>query len=380
VHALVREAQGDELTDAVVRDVPADRAGALGQELGDTRIGNRINLQPADSPQGPAITSAASANFAVGAPAAFTVTATGQPAPTFSFNGTLPAGLSLNSASGLISGTPATAGTVQRTLVAANGVAPDATQSFTITIAKGTQTIGFLPVGDLNVTEVDSLFASANSGLPVTFASLTPSVCSVSNTTVTVTGLGPGTCTLEAAQAGDANWNAATTTQSFFVKATQSIVFGPAPALSVGAFAVVTATATSGLPVTFESWIPEICTVSGNLVTGRAAGQCIIELLLERVDELLMGMHVTDEDEGFRHGQFLHGDDFAAHLADWAARADRGSSRAATSRSSPPNRVLHQVQYPVQPVGRQPGRQVRHQALHDKFQVAGHLLDVQVRP
>ena len=43
--------------------------------------------------------------------------------------------------------------------------------------------------------------ATATSGLPVSYRSLTPSTCSVSGTTVTQ--LAPGTCTVEASQPGD---------------------------------------------------------------------------------------------------------------------------------------------------------------------------------
>jgi hypothetical protein len=43
--ARVRQPERDELTDAIIGDVPADRAGALGQQLRDTRVGQRIDLQ-----------------------------------------------------------------------------------------------------------------------------------------------------------------------------------------------------------------------------------------------------------------------------------------------------------------------------------------------
>ena len=47
VHALVRQPERDELADAVVGKVPADRAGALGQQLHDAQVGQRIDLQAA---------------------------------------------------------------------------------------------------------------------------------------------------------------------------------------------------------------------------------------------------------------------------------------------------------------------------------------------
>src|SRR5262249_38696373 len=73
------------------------------------------------------------ASATVGTPYAFTFTASG--APTFSLtSGALPPGLTL-SAAGLLSGTPTASGTFTGTVTAANGVPPDATQDFSITVA-----------------------------------------------------------------------------------------------------------------------------------------------------------------------------------------------------------------------------------------------------
>ena len=84
----------------------------------------------------PAITSAATALFqAQQTGQTFAVTATGTPAPTFSATG-LPAWAALDPATGVISGTPATAqaGTTTVTLTASNGVAPAASQSFSLVV------------------------------------------------------------------------------------------------------------------------------------------------------------------------------------------------------------------------------------------------------
>ena len=237
-----------------------------------------VNIQPVPGPQAPLITSANTATFTVGVPGTFTVTATGNPAPTFTVGGALPAGLALNSISGVISGTPHMAGSYVRNISAANSVPPDAIQSFTLVVNKGNQAIVFSALDGLNVSEVDAIAATATSGLPVSFSSATPGVCTVSNIDVTVTGIAVGTCTIQATQAGDLNWNAApTATVTFFVKGTQVITFGAAPKLVGGGDpGTVSATSSSGLPVTLTSWIPEICTISGNVVTAHAAGDCII--------------------------------------------------------------------------------------------------------
>src|SRR5204863_1844349 len=87
----------------------------------------------------PQITSASSTTFALNTAGSFTVTATGAPAPTISQSGTLPAGVTFNASTGVLSGTPTQAGSFPITFTATNGTAPNATQSFTLTVTKGTQ-------------------------------------------------------------------------------------------------------------------------------------------------------------------------------------------------------------------------------------------------
>ena len=82
----------------------------------------------------PAITSAAATTFTKGSAGSFTVTATGTPTPTFSETGTLPTGVSFNSTSGVLSGTPTGSGSFPITMGAANGVGSNASQSFTLTV------------------------------------------------------------------------------------------------------------------------------------------------------------------------------------------------------------------------------------------------------
>ena len=93
--------------------------------------------------------------------------------------------------------------------------------STTFDIAQADQVIDFpaLP----NVNEGSSSFvlaATSDSGLPISYTSPTPDVCTVSGTTVTI--VGPGTCTIVAAQAGDANHAPASVTRSFTVRAVDS--------------------------------------------------------------------------------------------------------------------------------------------------------------
>jgi large repetitive protein len=89
------------------------------------------------SAQAPIITSAPTTTFTVGSVGAFTFTATGFPASTFSETGPLPSGVTLNAA-GLLFGTPAasTGGSYPITVTASNGVSPNGTQSFTLIVGQ----------------------------------------------------------------------------------------------------------------------------------------------------------------------------------------------------------------------------------------------------
>jgi hypothetical protein len=84
----------------------------------------------------PAFTSANATTFTAGTNGSFTVTASGLPAPTFSESGALPNGVSFNDATGVLTGTPSTGtgGTYDLTFTASNGVSPNATQSFILTV------------------------------------------------------------------------------------------------------------------------------------------------------------------------------------------------------------------------------------------------------
>lgn len=82
----------------------------------------------------PVITSTADTTAVVGAPYSYDVDASGTPAPTYSLTAN-PAGMTINGTTGVISWTPGPVASANVTVQAANGVLPNATQSFTITVA-----------------------------------------------------------------------------------------------------------------------------------------------------------------------------------------------------------------------------------------------------
>jgi chitodextrinase len=150
-------------------------------------------------------------------------------------------------------------------------------QSFQVT--QGSQTIIFGALSNQALgTASFTVRATASSGLTVSFASTTPAVCTVPGTTVAL--LAVGTCTIQATQAGNSNYAAATpVNQSFQVtQGSQTITFG---AISNEAFGTapftLSATSTSGLTVSFASTTAAVCTVAGATVTLATVGTCTIE-------------------------------------------------------------------------------------------------------
>ncbi len=143
----------------------------------------------------------------------------------------------------------------------------------TLTVTKATQTITFAHLADKTVGDpAFEISASASSGLPVTFVSSNSSVATIAGTSVTI--VGAGTTTITASQAGNDTYAAATpVVRTLKVTANQTITFDALPAKTFGDAAFqLSASSTSGLPVTFEVSNPEIAGISGNTLTILHAG------------------------------------------------------------------------------------------------------------
>ncbi|HLI33045.1 MAG TPA: kelch repeat-containing protein [Solirubrobacteraceae bacterium] len=89
-----------------------------------------------------------------------------------------------------------------------------------VSVGKDSQTISFEALANHTLSEASvALSASASSHLEVSFKSLTPATCSVSGAIARL--IAPGTCTIEATQAGNADYEAAPSIQrSFQIEAT----------------------------------------------------------------------------------------------------------------------------------------------------------------
>jgi sugar lactone lactonase YvrE len=156
------------------------------------------------------------------------------------------------------------------------------TQSIALTgTGTGTtlQTISFAAIPAQNAGATLILSATASSGLPVSFTSITPAICSISGSTVSLTSA--GTCTVKASQNGNSVYAPArAVTQSFAVSTLpQTITFTPiAPqVINTSVSITLTASATSGLPVNFVSLTPSVCTAGGSAAMLVTIGTCTIQ-------------------------------------------------------------------------------------------------------
>jgi hypothetical protein len=160
--------------------------------------------------------------------------------------------------------------------------APSVTQTFLVNKAQ-TITFGALSNRALG-TAPFALVATASSGLAVTFASHSASVCTVSGSTVTL--VAAGACSISASQPGNSTWAAATEAfQTFSITGSegQTITFANPGGQMINVNPALVATASSGLAITFTSNTTSICTVgvdwiavSGFDATLIAAGTCTI--------------------------------------------------------------------------------------------------------
>jgi hypothetical protein len=164
--------------------------------------------------------------------------------------------------------------------------APLVKQSFSV--GKGSQTISFTstaPSVTFGSGATYKPMASATSGLTVSLAidSTSTSVCTISSGVVSF--IAAGTCTIDATQTGNGNYNAAPAAQQkvTVAKATQTITFtSTMPATpTVGNTYTVTATGgKSGNAVTFTidaASATGSCSIAGAVITFTGSGKCIID-------------------------------------------------------------------------------------------------------
>ncbi|WP_242457011.1 beta strand repeat-containing protein [Vibrio coralliilyticus] len=140
------------------------------------------------------------------------------------------------------------------------------------------QTIDFTLTGSYDVGDTRfAISATATSGLTVSFASSTPSVCTISGPYVAIGAT--GTCTIVASQAGDGTYDPApdVSQSTTIAKDTQSILFpNPGPQNLADSSLTLSAVTTANLSVTFGSNTTSVCTVSGTTLSFVTSGLCTV--------------------------------------------------------------------------------------------------------
>ncbi len=228
-----------------------------------------------------AITSASAAYMIVGASSPFTVTATGYPMPTFSETGTLPGGLTFNTTTGVLGGTPATGtvGSYSLTIGASNDVGAPASQPFTLTIAKSpakttltknttgatkygqsvtftaavapTATNSITPTGTVSFQDGATVLGTATlSGGKATF---TTSSLAVASHSITAVYAGDGNFTTSTSSASTQTVSKASTTTTLTKNTTGATKFGQSVTFTAKLAAVSPGAGTPTGTVTFKN-------------------------------------------------------------------------------------------------------------------------------
>ena len=222
--------------------------------------------------QTPTITSANNTAFTYGTAGTFTVTGSGYPTTmTYSETGSLPGGVTLSTA-GVLSGTPTAAGSYPITITASNGVTPNGTQSFTLTVNQASQTItvGTQAPSSAAYNGTFNVAATAGSSLGVGIAGSggCSGTGSSGSATITMTS-GTTACTVTFSQAENSNYSAATNVVETVnaTKISPTVGWSTAPPTSEAYGGQFTVAATSNSTGTISYSVTGGCSNSGATVT-----------------------------------------------------------------------------------------------------------------
>ncbi len=132
--ATLNEGSPDTVTCATTHETPAGSDEITATYSGDSNYAGSTGTTTENVQESPAITSEDATTFSEGHEGSFKVTATGTPAPSVSESGALPEGVSFESSTDELSGTPTQEGVFYVTFEASNGVGTNAVQHFTLTV------------------------------------------------------------------------------------------------------------------------------------------------------------------------------------------------------------------------------------------------------
>ncbi|MBN2387249.1 MAG: Ig-like domain repeat protein [Anaerolineales bacterium] len=236
--------------------------------------------------EAPAITSPNNVTFAVGTTSSFTVMTTGYPVPAIFEAGTLPSGVAFvdnGNGTGTLSGTPAAGsqGTYPITITANNGVSPDATQGFTLTVNAAPA----ITSADNTTFTIGSAgsFTVTTTGAPTPAISIPPGSLPAG---VTFTDNGDGTAALAGTPAAGTNG-----TYPFVITANNGVLPNATQNFTLTvSLAATTTTITSDLPdpssvgqaisVTFTVTSAGPGTPSGNVTVSDGVDSCSVDAVV----------------------------------------------------------------------------------------------------
>jgi hypothetical protein len=214
----------------------------------------------------PAITSGSTGDFTLNQAGAVAVTTTGSPTSAITETGALPAGLTFTdngNGTALLSGTPTATGTTVITITAANGVSPNATQSFTIVVG---QAPAFTSADTYNATLGSaSSFTVTTSGYPAPsfgWSNVPPGM--------TFTDNGNGTATLSGTPTTAGTYAMALSAVNSYgsVQQTLTVTVQQAPAITSGSSTTFTTGTAGSFSVTTTGSPAATVTESGALPSG----------------------------------------------------------------------------------------------------------------
>jgi len=205
----------------------------------------------------------------------FTISATSTSGQVVQFTNATPGNCTLSAPTV----TPTVAGqpcTINANVPATTNFAAAPQVAKSIAIGKANQTVAFTPISAQTYNTSVALSATATSLGAVTFASGSPSTCTVSGNSALMI-LAGGSCTLTASQSGTANYNSAQASQSFgVIKADQSIPLGAIADQAYGATVNLPGNASSGLAVVYTTSTGAVCSIAGSVVSMVTPGNCVV--------------------------------------------------------------------------------------------------------
>ena len=206
----------------------------------------------------------------------------------WSLTGSLPTGLSLNTNTGVISGTVSVGGSFATnssgsfTIEVTDSGGNVGSKAYNYTIQGAAQNLSITPIADRQFsTSPISTLVTAPAGATIVFSTTTSAVCAVDSNTGAITLNRDGNCTIAASSAAFNSYRSDSANVTFVVsKAAQTITFADiaTQTYSAGGTFSVSANASSGLTLVYSTASSGICSVnaSSGLVTIAGAGSCVI--------------------------------------------------------------------------------------------------------